>query len=76
MLKLPRFIGYVTELSQLFQNMINRAIKFPKADLQPEIKISLENWQKEFIFTIESEPWKGSNVFFQFQKIMMYENKA
>jgi len=67
-LKLPRFIGNVTELSQLFQTMINRAIKFPKVNLQSEIKISFENWQKEFIFTIESEPWKGSKVVFSIPK--------
>jgi light-regulated signal transduction histidine kinase (bacteriophytochrome) len=39
-------------LRLLFQNLIANAIKFKKPEIQPEITISAEIHDKEFIFTI------------------------
>ncbi len=36
---LPYFYAYETELRQLFQNLVNNAIKFREDDVRPEIKI-------------------------------------
>ena len=51
--ELPRLIAYKTEMSLLFQHLINNAIKFRKKDIRPEIKISAERFEKEWKFAIE-----------------------
>ncbi len=50
--ELPVFTGYETEMRQLFQNLIGNAIKYQKPGNCPEIHISAENHDKEWIFSI------------------------
>ena len=50
---LPIVNGYETELRLLFQNLISNAIKFHKKEVPPEIKVSVENQEKDWIFSIE-----------------------
>lgn len=49
---LPVINGFATELRLLFQNLISNAIKFRKNDIPPEIKISAENREKEWLFSV------------------------
>ena len=50
--KLPSISGLSKELRLLFQNLINNAIKFQKKEVRPEIVISAESNEKEWIFKI------------------------
>ena len=50
---LPIVNGYETELRLLFQNLISNAIKFHKKEVNPEIKVSAENQEKDWIFSFE-----------------------
>ena len=49
---LPTINGYETELRLLFQNLIENAIKYQKPDIVPEIIISAESQEKEWLFSI------------------------
>jgi len=49
---LPVINAYETELHQLFQNLINNAIKFRKKDTAPQITIGCENYNEHFEFYI------------------------
>jgi len=49
---LPAVIGDPVELKRLFQNLISNAIKFHKKNVNPEVKISAEEKQNEFIFAV------------------------
>jgi light-regulated signal transduction histidine kinase (bacteriophytochrome) len=51
--KLPTVNGYETELRLLFQNLITNAIKYQKKDVVPEIIISAERHEKEWLFSIK-----------------------
>jgi len=51
--KLPIVNGYETEMRLLFQNLITNAIKYQKQDMVPEIHISVESHEKEWVFSIE-----------------------
>jgi light-regulated signal transduction histidine kinase (bacteriophytochrome) len=51
--KLPVISGYSSELKSLFHHLINNAIKFRKKEVCPEIKISVENFKNEWLFSIE-----------------------
>ena len=51
--ELPAIYGYQTEIKLLFQNLITNSIKFRRGDVCPEIKISAENHEKEWVFSIE-----------------------
>jgi PAS domain S-box-containing protein len=50
---LPVLKCYPTEMRQLFQNLISNAIKFRKKDSIPEIKISVTENQKNWIFSVQ-----------------------
>ena len=50
--ELPKINGYSTELRLLFQNLIDNAIKFRGDDVFPEISISYENREKDWVFKI------------------------
>jgi light-regulated signal transduction histidine kinase (bacteriophytochrome) len=49
---LPAVNGFATELRLLFQNLIYNAINFRKKDVRPEITITVENQEKEWLFSI------------------------
>jgi len=51
--ELPVLNGSETELRLLFQNLIHNAIKFRKKDVHPEINISAESHENEWVFAIE-----------------------
>jgi PAS domain S-box-containing protein len=50
---LPAITGYSTELKFLFRHLISNAIKFHKKEIHPEIKISAQIREKEWVFSIE-----------------------
>jgi len=50
--KLPTFLGFETELRQLFQNLLSNAIKFRKPGLPPSINISCEENKENYCFSI------------------------
>ena len=51
--KLPTLNGYETEMRLLFQNLIGNAIKYQGKDMVPEIQISAESHEKEWLFCIK-----------------------
>ncbi|MCX6305920.1 MAG: ATP-binding protein [Bacteroidetes bacterium] len=50
--ELPTINCYETELRLLFQNLIINAIKFRRQDVLPDIRLSAEMREKEWLFTI------------------------
>ena len=50
--ELPTIIGYETELRLLFQNLIANALKYQKQGNVPEINISAESFNNEWLFKI------------------------
>ncbi len=50
---LPKLKGYSTELRQLFQNLISNAVKFRKKEVVPEIRISVQEQEKDWLFSIQ-----------------------
>jgi PAS domain S-box-containing protein len=59
-LKLPTVHGYLAELHHLFRNLTDNAIKFRKKDTCPEIRISAEGFETEWLFAIEDN---GSGIY-------------
>jgi light-regulated signal transduction histidine kinase (bacteriophytochrome) len=51
--RLPVLSGNETELKRLFQNLISNALKFRKKEVTPEITISFEEKDSEYLFTIK-----------------------
>jgi PAS domain S-box-containing protein len=51
--ELPKLQAFATELRMLFQNLVNNAIKFQNKGIRPEINISAERMEKEWLFSIE-----------------------
>lgn len=51
--KLPVLKGNEIELGRLFQNLINNAIKFRKKNSTPEISITVQEKEKEYLFAIK-----------------------
>jgi light-regulated signal transduction histidine kinase (bacteriophytochrome) len=49
---LPSINGYKKELSLLFRHLVHNAIKFQKKDIPAEIKISAQQLQNEWIFSV------------------------
>ena len=51
--ELPHIEGFRTDLRMLFQNLISNAIKFRKEDLAPHIRISVEEYNAHWKFSLE-----------------------
>jgi len=51
--KLPVLMGNKTEMKRLFQNLISNAIKFQKKGVVPEIMISVEQNDTEYVFAVK-----------------------
>ena len=51
--KLPILDGYATELRLLFHNLVSNAIKFRKKDMQLEICITAESFEKYWHFSVQ-----------------------
>jgi PAS domain S-box-containing protein len=71
---LPELYGYEMELRQLFQNLINNAIKFRKDDMHPLINIGCNKTDNSYEFYISDngigiEPRHFGNIFNIFQRI-------
>ena len=69
-----------TQLSQVFQNLIANAIKF-RADLPPEIKISAERLDNEWVFCVKDngigiDPKYAERIFVIFQRLHAREEYA
>ncbi len=50
--ELPELNAYKVELKQLFQNLINNAIKFRKPGVEPQLKIGAKFKQNRWIFSV------------------------
>lgn len=50
--QLPEIYAYESELMQLFQNLINNAIKFKHSDRYPEINVGCSENEKEYQFYV------------------------
>jgi PAS domain S-box-containing protein len=50
---LPTLNGYETELRLLSQNLIGNAVKYQKPDMVPEVNISAESREKDWLFSIK-----------------------
>ena len=51
--QLPTLKGFSTEMRLLFENLVDNALKFRKKGITPEITISSENLQTEWLFRVE-----------------------
>ena len=62
------------ELKQLFQNLISNAIKFRKKNTHPEIKITFEEKETEYLFAFKDngigiEEQYNDRIFIIFQRL-------
>jgi light-regulated signal transduction histidine kinase (bacteriophytochrome) len=76
--ELPKLMGDKTQLLRLFQNLIANGIKFHRPDVSPQIKISVEQKQSEWIFGIHDngigiETQNFDRIFELFQRLHSYE---
>ncbi|MEI7895861.1 MAG: CHASE3 domain-containing protein [bacterium] len=72
--ELPSVNGFETELRLLFQNLIGNAIKYHKPGIVPEIQISAENHEKEWLFSIKDngigiDKKHNEKIFIIFQRL-------
>lgn len=75
---LPVLYSYETELRQLFQNLINNAIKFRKQDMTPVIKIGCTRQEDYYEFFISDngigiDPKYFQRIFLMFQRLHKQE---
>jgi PAS domain S-box-containing protein len=50
---MPKIHGDALIMQQLFQNLIENAIKFKKINTKPKVQISYKELEKEFVFTVQ-----------------------
>jgi light-regulated signal transduction histidine kinase (bacteriophytochrome) len=72
--ELPTVMGDETQLSQLFQNLIDNAIKFRRADETPKVHISAQRKGKEWEFSVQDngigiDPQYFDRIFIIFQRL-------
>ncbi|MEP1096998.1 MAG: ATP-binding protein [Cyclobacteriaceae bacterium] len=71
---LPNVLGNPTDLRLVFQNLINNAIKFRKADVSPQIIIDCEKRKNRWVFSCQDngigfEEKQKSKIFNIFQRL-------
>jgi len=76
--EMPELNVYPTEMRQIFQNLITNAIKFRKPDTKPEIHITAEHKQKQWIFSVRDngigiEKQHYERIFQIFQRLHLNE---
>lgn len=62
--KMPVLMGDSTQLMRLFQNLIDNAIKFKAPERKPEIKISVEEKETEWLFAVKDNGIGIENKFY------------
>lgn len=72
--KMPFLIAHTSRMIQLFQNLINNAIKFRRVDTTPHIKISCTKKSKIYHFRVQDngigiDPEHRERVFAIFQRL-------
>jgi light-regulated signal transduction histidine kinase (bacteriophytochrome) len=72
--EMPEILAYESELRQLFQNLINNAIKFQRPNLKPKIKISATEVDHKWKFAVSDNgigiaPEHFERVFGIFQRL-------
>jgi signal transduction histidine kinase len=72
--KLPTIMGDTKQLSQVFENLLDNAIKFGKKDESPVIDISCEEQEHFFLFSVKDNgiginPEYKDKIFFLFQRL-------
>ncbi|MDH5402055.1 MAG: ATP-binding protein [Candidatus Heimdallarchaeota archaeon] len=63
--KLPFVIGVKTQLILLFQNLINNAIKYSRKGIEPEIKITVDKDENNWIISVMDNGIGISEKYFQ-----------
>lgn len=76
---MPTLYGYETELRQLFQNLINNAVKFSKKDVAPQINIGCKKTKGYYEFYVADngigiDPKYFSHIFHIFQRLNKNED--
>jgi len=76
---LPTLYGYETEMRQLFQNLINNAVKFAKKDVNPQITIGCKKIKGFYEFYVADngigiEPKYFNHIFHIFQRLNKNED--
>jgi two-component system, sensor histidine kinase and response regulator len=71
---LPQLKGKHTQLIQVFQNLISNALKFTHLDVSPQIRISAEAQESEWVFQVSDngigiEPQNRDLLFQLFQRL-------
>ena len=71
---LPTVVGDVTQLEQVFRNLISNAIKYRRKDQAPNIHISAEQKDNEWLFSVRDngigiEPEFSGRIFAIFQQL-------
>jgi two-component system, chemotaxis family, sensor kinase Cph1 len=71
---MPTIVADSTQLSQLFQNLIGNAIKFRKPDTVPQIQISAERQENDWLFSVRADgigidPQFFDRIFIIFQRL-------
>lgn len=72
--KLPVIRGYLTEITQLFQNILSNAIKYRSKDRTPEVSVSFEEDEAKWVFQISDngigmDPRYIHKIFLIFQRL-------
>jgi PAS domain S-box-containing protein len=76
---LPVLYGYETEMRQLFQNLINNAVKFARKDISPQITIGCKKIKGFYEFSVSDngigiDPKYFNHIFHIFQRLNKNED--
>jgi two-component system, chemotaxis family, sensor kinase Cph1 len=72
--RMPTIVADSTQLTQLFQNLIGNAIKFRKPDETPQIHLTVERQEDDWLFTVSDngigiDPQFFDRIFVIFQRL-------